>query len=554
MDLEALPEKTGVYILKGERGEVLYVGKAKNIKKRIKQHISSSKKDAKEKLLMERTKDVEVILTKNEYESLILEMDLIRIYKPKFNVIHKFSGDYAYLLLTEEEFPQLRIVREREKGKIFGPFLSLKRAKRLKALIHKVFKIRTCEVMPKDSKPCIDYHLGLCSAPCANLVSREEYQLQVKGALSFLSGDVSGVLPELYQKIEEYSKKLMFERCIEIREQIKVLEERAKGQGVSNLEEEEGDLFYLEGDNLLLVIIRNHRVVDKEIFKVKEPNAFLVEYYYNLSYLPKKIFTNFKVEETVREFLRNRAKRELEFKGIPKVLKGFIEENLSLNSYEEFCKSFERVFNFKAPKIIEGFDISHFFGENSVGSCVVWERGRMVKGRYRRYRIRTVSGIDDYSCLFEVLSRRAKRILEGKEEEPSLWLIDGGKGQLKVGLEVKRKFNLKLKVFSLAKGEEILYTEEGSALPLKEYPTLYRVFTQIRDEAHRFANTYNRLLRKKELIGDVLKELGLPKSYRDMVYRNFENLYEFINSDEETLRKLGIPISLKERVKRYLDG
>ncbi|WP_461829555.1 excinuclease ABC subunit UvrC, partial [Aquifex sp.] len=502
--INSAPEKPGVYIFKkGKR--ILYIGKAKNLKKRLQQHLKLAEEDPKERAIVHGSDTVEWIITRNEYEALVLEVDLIQQHKPKYNVLHKFGSGYPMLLLTKDEYPTLKVVRGTEhEGELFGPFLQARKAYKVKKLIHNLFKLRTCDPMPKRSEPCMDYHLGLCSAPCCGYVSREEYQISVQSARAMLTGEVSEILPILYQKIEEFSRELLFEKCAQIRDQIIALENIAKGQGVSSLPFKEADLFYREGLRVGLFLIRAYRLVNKEIYDFEseeEVEEFLLGYYYS-NYVPKVIILNFELSQESKEWIKRRAKHPVEFlRKIPKELEEIVKENVSEGLSPKLLeKEFKEKLSLPLPKIIEGFDISHFFGEAIVGSCVVWKEGRMSKKDYRRYRIKTISQIDDYAALEEVLTRRGKRILKGEVEKPDIWLIDGGKGQLNVGIRVKKLLGLDIKVMSLAKEEEILYTEDGKEIPLKENPVLYRVFGLIRDEAHRFALTYNRKLREKRFL------------------------------------------------------
>ena len=555
--INSAPEKPGVYIFKKGK-KILYIGKAKNLKKRLQQHLKLAEEDPKEKAIVHGSNTVEWIITRNEYEALVLEVDLIQQHKPKYNVLHKFGSGYPMLLLTKDEYPTLKVVRGTEhEGELFGPFLQTRKAYKVKKLIHNLFKLRTCDPMPKRNEPCMDYHLGLCSAPCCGYISKEEYQLAVQSAKAMLTGEVSEILPKLYQKIEEFSKELLFEKCAQIRDQIIALENIAKGQGVSSLPFKEADLFYKEGLRVGLFLIRAYRLVNKEIYDFEseeEVEEFLLGYYYS-NYIPKVIILNFELSEETQEWIKRRAKHTVEFlREIPKELEEIAKENVSEGLSPKLLeKEFKEKLNLPLPKIIEGFDISHFFGEAIVGSCVVWKEGRMSKKDYRRYRIKTISQIDDYAALEEVLTRRGKRILKGEVEKPDIWLIDGGKGQLNVGIRVKKLLGLDLKVMSLAKEEEILYTEDGKEIPLKENPILYRVFGLIRDEAHRFALTYNRKLREKQFLEDILSKVrGIGEEKRKIIYRNFETLYDFIEAKDDELKKLGINPQLKQEVKKYL--
>ncbi len=281
----------------------------------------------------------------------------------------------------------------------------------------------------------------------------------------------------------------------------------------------------------------------------------MLGYYYS-NVVPEVVLTNFSLPTTLRRWIEKRSKAKISFlKEIPKELLKLAEENVRENlSLELLSEEFEKKLHMALPSVVEGFDISHFYGDDVVGSCVVWEKGRMNRRRYRRYRVKTLSGVDDYGALREVLTRRAKRLKEKKEPMPDLWLIDGGKGQLNVGISVRNSFRLPIRVFSLAKEEEILMTDDGREIRLRDEPLLYRVFGLIRDEAHRFALSYNRNLRTKRALEDVLSKVkGVGEVRRKIIYRNFENLYEFIRADEERLRKLGIPTSLQQEVRKYLE-
>ena len=551
------PEKCGVYIFKGKRKPV-YIGKAKNIKKRLLQHIKLAEKDPKEFMIVNSARSIEWIITRNEYESLVLEIDLIQTHKPRFNVLHKYGSGYPMLLVTSDKYPTVKVVRgTQHEGFLYGPFLQTKKANKVKKLIHKLFKLRTCDPLPKRDEPCMDYHLGLCSAPCCGYISQREYSLNLESAKALLSGEVSEVLPHLYGRLEEFSREMMFEKCAVIRDQITALENISKGQGVSGFPFKEGDFFFKLGLRLGLFLIRGGKLLSKEIYdfdKEEEVEEFLLGYYYS-NYVPPLVVTNFKLNDEVKRWISSRAKREVEFStSVPAELEEIarenVKENLNLKSLEE---EFKTKLGIPLPAIIEGFDISHFYGEDTVGSCVVWEKGKMNKRRYRRYKVKSVKGIDDYQALEEVLRRRGKKLKEGREPMPDAWLIDGGVGQLNVAKRVKKILGLKINLFSLAKEEEILFTEHGDEIRLKDNSMLYRVFGEIRDEAHRFALTFNRKLREKKALEDTLSRVkGVGEVRKQIIYRNFDSLYDFINAREEELKKLGIPVGLKQKVEKEI--
>ncbi len=555
--IDKAPERCGVYIFKGKKKPV-YIGKAKNIKRRLLQHLKLSETDPKEFYILRDAEGLEWIVTRNEFEALVLEIDLIQTHKPKYNILHKYGGGYPMLLITDEPYPTVKVVRETQhRGELFGPFLQASRAYKVKKLIHRLFKLRTCDPLPERKEPCMDYHLGLCSAPCADLVSREDYALSVEGAKALLSGEVADVLPRLYNRIEELSKDMLFEKCAHIRDQIRALENITRGQGVSGLPYSSADLFFKLGRRVGLFLIRGGKLVSKETYDLEreeDVEEFLLGYYYS-NCIPEVVLTNFDLSEDVKRWIERRAGRRVSFdREIPEGLLDIVEENVKEGIDLDLLKEEFGKLGVPLPKIIEGFDISHFCGEDTVGSCVVWEEGRMNRRRYRRYRVKTLSQIDDYGALREVLSRRARRLKAGQEPMPDLWLVDGGKGQLNVALKVRERYGLPVRVFSLAKEEEILFTEDGRELRLREEPILYRVFGLIRDEAHRFALSYNKKLRTKKALEEVLSKVkGVGEVRKRIIYRNFENLYEFVRADEERLRKLGLSPKLQQEVKRYLE-
>jgi len=515
-------------------------------------HLRASKEDPKEFQIFAQSEALEYILTQNEFEALVLERELINLHKPKFNVVFKHGSGFPMLVITDEDFPTVKIVRNfEERGQYFGPFFTVNQAKRVKKLIHQIFKLRTCEVMP--NKVCMDYHLGLCSGPCEGKISQKDYRLAVEGAKAFLSGEVGNILPTLYEKIEKYAQRLEFEKCALLKEQVVALENLAKGQNVLNLPFLEADLWVPNGREVTLYLIRAKKFVGKHSFEIPPAydeglESWLLAYY-SVNYIPQRVFFMGEIEnlELLGRFLQKKRGQKVEIeRGIPSPLEKLVEINTPLRGEAE--ELFRELLGLSYPRRIEGFDISHFGGEAVVGSCVVWEEGKMNKKCYRKYRIKTFEGIDDYRALREVLTRRAKRIKKGQYPEPDIWLIDGGKGQLSVALEVKRKFGLNTFVCSLAKREEILYTEDGKELRLKEYPALYRIFGLIRDEAHRFAVGYNRKLRKLKILGK------LPQRERKILERNFDSIYEVLETEEETLKRLGLDPSLKQELKRnYLN-
>ncbi len=558
------PETSGVYLFKNE-SKYIYIGKAKNIKNRLKQHLQQVSINPKEEKIFLESTHIEWLITKTDYEAYVLENELIKQYKPKYNVRLKSGSSYPMIVITDEEYPTIKISRQygEFKGTYFGPFIPAKTARAMKDLLHKLFKLRTCDPMPVRNLVCFDYHLGLCSGPCAGKISKKDYQFDAKVAKEFLSGNVKNVIYQLYDKIQEYSNKLMFEKAAVVKDQITAIENVIRKQEVLGFSINEADIFYFMENAVFLVIIRGNRIIGKEILEIKgsmsdNPElSILTDYYSKGNLIPENIYLNKKLTQisNFKKWLKEFKKSDVKiFFEIPQEVRGFINRNLPEDNVSEELKSlFFDVFRFNIPRRIEGFDISTLQGKFTVGSCVVWENGRMNKKEYRRFKVKTVDGIDDYASLREVLFRRFKRYKE-MENPPELVLIDGGKGQLKQGLIVKDALGLRnLRIFSIAKKEEIIFTDDGKEVYLYNYQPLLILFTKIRDEAHRFAIAYNRKLRQKETLKDVLSQIkGVGKKRREILYRTYKTIENIASAPEEELIKLGIPKSVAQNIKKYL--
>ena len=559
------PEKSGVYLFQNKKKEYIYIGKAKNIKKRLKNHFQQIKIDPKERKIFKESSNISWIITKSDYEAFVLENELIKQYKPKYNVRLKSGHGYPMLVITDEDYPTVKISRKfgEIKGDYFGPFLPAKTARAMKDLIHKIFKLRTCDPLPKRDIACFDYHLGLCSAPCVEKISKKDYRFDSKMAKAFLSGEAKNIIYQLYDKIENYTNKMMFEKAAVVKDQIVALENLIRKQEILGLPIEEADIFHFFKNQVVLIVIRGHRIIGKDELKLKGEisdnfeSTIISEYYSKGNYIPDKILSNKKFEDEINltKWLSEVKKSPVEISyEIPDEVINFIKRNISFMDLEEVEKAFKEVFGFSLPERIEGFDISTLQGDFTVGSCVVWENGKMNKKEYRRFKVKTVKGIDDYASLREVLFRRFKKYKE-TGEIPDLVLIDGGKGQLTQGLIVRDALKLNsLRIFSIAKKEEIIYTDDKKEVHLFEYQPLLKLFTTIRDEAHRFAITYNRKLREKNALKDVLDNIeGVGKKRKEILYRTYKTIDNILSASEEELRKLGIPSKVSQNIKKYLD-
>ncbi len=571
--LERVPELPGVYLFKDKEGKVLYVGKAKNLKKRLSTHLSATNPNDKSYRIVKASADFDFIVVKNEREALALEAELIKEHLPPFNVLLKDDKSYPFLVITDEDFPTVKFVRKRDgevKGEKFGPFIPPKNARRLKELIHRVFKLRKCKELKKREKPCLEYYIERCTAPCAGKVSKEDYRRQVKGALAFLRGSVKELIRELHSEIEKAAEDLQFERAALLRDQLIAIRNVYERGALLFDKYPNADFFYLEEKGGLFtgikLTVRNGILYGKETFTFDPIDPWEDEFLealfsygeagvnkdvvgtiwlkntYARTSPPEKVIANFNslepsiVVEPFPEEILPLVKRNRE----P------VRYNLSLEAVSE---EFERVFLDSFPNRIECFDISTLQGQGTVGSCVVWENGSFVKNDYRRYRVKTVKGVNDYAAMGEVLRRRFKKIKEGEVKAPSLALIDGGVGQLNVALKVRDELGLSFRVFALAKREETIFTDDGEVVELKNYPHLFRLFTSIRDEAHRFALAYNRKVRSKEMLKspfDGIKGLGMKR--RELLNRFYPDPKELALITPEELSKIGIPLKIAQEV------
>jgi len=570
--LKEVPDLPGVYLFKDEKGNVLYVGKAKSLRNRLSSHLSSTDPNDKSYRIVKASKDFEYIVVKSEREALELEAELIKKHLPPFNVLLKDDKSYPYLVITDEEFPTVKVVRKKDsvEGEKFGPFIPPKNARKLKELLHRTFKLRKCKELKKRDKPCLQFYIERCTAPCCGFVSKREYSKQVEGALSFLKGEVKELIKKLYSEVEEAAERLEFERAASLRDQLLAVKEVYSRSSLLFDSYPNCDIYYLEERNGLFngvkLTVRNGIIYGKKTFsfdpvdpwdeelleslfsygKPKVDKSVVGTIWIKNSYrdgeLPEKILTNFQVlDPSVRA------------EPIPEELLSLVKRNRETVrvSYdlERLREEFERVFYDQFPERVETFDISTLQGEATVGSCIVWERGKFVKDDYRRYRIKSVEGVNDYGAMEELLTRRFRRIKKGEVKKPDLVLIDGGLGQLNVAIRVRDSLGLDFRVFSIAKKEEIVFTDDGEVVETKKYPQLFRFFTSLRDEAHRFALSYNRKVRTKEMLKSPINGIkGLGVKRRKLLEKFYPDLRELSAATPDELVKIGIPKKVAEEV------
>jgi len=514
IDADSLPACPGCYLFRDKHGRVIYVGKAKNIKNRVKSYMHHTIEDPKTRAMLDHVERVEVIATDSETEALLLENTLIKKHQPKYNIRLKDAKTYAYIRLTDEAFPRLTIARRKTGGgKYFGPFVSAEERDYVLRFLQKTFLLRTCKKMPK--KPCLRYHINLCCAPCAGHVSQEEYQKRIARAVTVLSGNVAELLSEMEATMKRLAKENEFERALELRNQIAAVSRLSERQKIQRERTYNEDVlsYRVHDGTVYLMVFNIHRgtLANKNEYVFDHGDAFLEEFlvqYYDEHPVPAELILPVPVEDAVISYLTvKRGKRvrvTVPQRGVKKELLGLARKNIDIT----FFGNMERVEALKDalrltvnPAVIECFDISHLSGTSVVGSMVRFTNGIPDKSAYRRFKIKTVEGIDDCAAIAEVVRRRYSRLKREGAALPDLIIIDGGRGQLNAALEELKKLALAIPTISIAKREEELYMP-GRTRPLK-LPEKHRGLQYvrgIRDEAHRFALAYNRLLRRKEVI------------------------------------------------------
>ena len=549
IDLSVIPTSSGCYIYRDKNDEIIYIGKAKNLKKRVSNYFQKRDHDPKTRLLVKNIDSVEFIVTTNEVEALILEDTLIKKHTPKYNIDLKDSKSYAFIHMTNEDFPRIGILRKATaQGKLYGPFVSAKERDEILEVVKRTFKLRSCRNMPK--RPCLRYHIGNCSAPCTGQITREEYQKSIDKADAVLRGNSAALEAKLKAEMADYSKKKEFELARDIRDQIFALEYLNNRQRMDRrIDHDEDVINYIIRDGKIYIMVFNvikGTLVGKEEFSFAYHRNFLEEFlvrYYSGHETPSEIILpdaseiqeeeayimaeehtaeekahysaasendekqSEAVSRSLIDFLSQRHGKTVKItipkRGDKKELLVLAEKNIEVAFFSTISKVEElgkRLMLPEPPRVIECFDISHLSGTHTVASMVQFRDGKADKSNYRRFKIKTVDGIDDFASIAEVVNRRYSRLLEEKRPFPDLIVIDGGKGQLSSAEAELKKLGVKTPVISLAKREEEVFVPGLSdPIPIKKNEKASLYLQEIRDEAHRFAITYNRLLREKAL-------------------------------------------------------
>jgi excinuclease ABC subunit C len=557
--LERLPDRPGVYFYKDAKGQVIYVGKAASLKARVRSYFQLSRaRDAKTDALVDQITDLEYIVTANELEALILESNLVKRHRPRYNIILRDDKHYPFLkLTTNEEFPRLMVARRiaKDGATYYGPFYPATALRETLRLVRQLFPLRTCSIKIDGSadRPCLQYYIHRCNAPCTGWETREGYARTVADVEAFLEGREDDLARRLTREMEAAAAEEKYERAAALRDQIQALHKVRESQKIISTELEDQDLLGLarQGSEACVQVffVRKGRLLGRESFFFDRLlgategdvlSAFIRQFYAKNVVPPRELLLSTAIleAELVAEWLGQRRGGRVELavpqRGRKRELVGMAEENAALalqthllsrdSRRQVVMEDLLRTLNLPGlPHRIEGFDISNIQGTEAVGSMVVWEGGGMKKDDYKRFRIRTVPGADDYAMMAEVLRRRYGKALEEGTILPDLVLLDGGRGQLNVGLRVLEELGLDfVPIVSLAKREEEVYHPE-SLHPLVLDPASPALHTlqKIRDEAHRFAITYHKKLRQKRTLTSVLDQIpGVGPTLRTNLLRH----------------------------------
>lgn len=525
-DFSSIPKNPGCYIYRDEKKEIIYIGKAKNLVNRIRSYFSNSgDQSVKTKHLVARIKSIEWIIVDNEVEALLLENNLIKKHKPKYNIDLKDNKRYAYIKITDESFPRILSTRTVTKdGSFFGPYTDGYQRIQLIRTAVSIFKLRVCKKLPKHA--CLNYHIGICSAPCIKNVTKEEYSLQVAQAKDFLKGNVEQTTKRLIDEMNTYSKELKFEKALEKRNQIDAINRIFEKQKVERIERFDQDViaFVKHNEQVIVYIIKISRGVmgGKEEYRLDYTNDVFEEFikrYYETRNIPREIIINVKfyedekdkgvLEEYLSKIRNGSVNITLPERGDKKSLTELAEKNAVINLEEnKTLKDLQEALNLlEYPKIIECFDISNLGYEHIVAGMTRFVDGRRDKSGYRKFLIKSTAGKqNDFASIGEVVYRRYKRLKNERSGYPSLIMIDGGQGQLSMALRSLKHLGLKIPIISLAKREEEIYIP-GEKEPLKfdKNSKMMLLLREIRDSVHDFVLGYNKKRREMKMIGEFEK-------------------------------------------------
>ena len=588
-ELKKLPGKPGVYIMHGEKDEIIYVGKAVSLKNRVRQYFQSSRnKGAKIEQMVTHITRFEYIITDSELEALVLECNLIKEHRPKYNTMLKDDKSYPFIKVTvNEEYPRVLFARrmKKDKAKYFGPYTSAGAVKDVIELVRKLYKVRSCNrVLPRDcgkDRPCLYYHMKQCSAPCQGYVSSEEYKKNIAELLKFLNGDFKDTIDMLTDKMMAASEEMRFEDAMEYRDLIRSIQKIGERQKITGYGEEDKDIIAVAMDESLdlreqdavvqVFFVRGGKLIGREHFylrvargdtKAQVLSSFMKQFYAGTPFIPREIMLQKEIEDVkiIEEWLTDRRKQRVYIrvpkKGTKEKLVELAEENakMVLDKDRERIKreegrtigavhEVEAWLGLSGIRRMEAYDISNISGFESVGSMVVYEKGKPKRSDYRKFKIKWVQGPNDYASMEEVLTRRFTH--EGKDEfdsfsiMPDLILMDGGRGQVNIALKVLEILGIEIPVCGMVKDDHHrtrgLYYN-NLEIPIDTDSEGFRLITRIQDEAHRFAIEFHRSLRSKEQVHSLLDDIpGIGETRRKALMRKFKSIENIRDASLEEL-------------------
>lgn len=596
-ELKKLPGKPGVYLMHDKKDTIIYVGKAISLKNRVRQYFQSSRgKSPKILQMVSQIRRFEYIVTDSELEALVLECNLIKEHRPKYNTMLMDDKTYPYIKVTvNETYPRVLFTRQlkKDKAKYFGPYTNVGAVRDTLELLRKLYQLRNCRRnLPKDigkERPCLNYHIHQCQAPCQGYVSEEEYKKQLDKAISFLNGNYKEIISELKEKMEAASEEMDFERAADYRDLLLSVQEVAQKQKITNMDGEDKDILAVAMDEEDAIVqaffIRQGKMLGREHFHISLGeegdakqilSAFIKQYYAGSPVLPREIMLPCEVEEKelLEEWL-SAMKGQKVFLRIPqRGTKEKLVELATKNAEMVLRQDKEKIKREEGRTIgalkelagylgleklarIEAFDISNISGFNSVGSMVVFEKGRPKNADYRKFRIKSVEGPNDYASMYEVLTRRFVHGMEEQKERednelaptlgsfcrfPDLIMMDGGKGQVGIALKVLEELKLPIPVCGMVKDDHHrtrgLYFN-GEEIPMDTHGEAFRLITRIQDEAHRFAIEYHRSLRSKGQVHSILDDIpGIGAARRKALMAKFATLDEIRDASLKELEEV----------------
>lgn len=582
-ELKKLPGLPGVYIMHDERDAIIYVGKAISLKNRVRQYFQKSRNlGIKKEQMVEQIARFEYIITDSELEALVLESNLIKEHKPKYNTMLTDDKNYPFIKVTTgEDFPRVMVARQmkKDKSKYFGPYTSAAAVKDVIELVRKLYHLRSCSrILPRDigkDRPCLYYHIKQCNAPCQGYISKEVYQKQVEQLLDFLNGNHKAILKELEEKMYQASAEMNFEEAAQYRDLMQSVEKIGERQKITDHPGEDKDVIAtaFEGDDAVTQVffVRDGKLIGRDHFYMKTApgdgrsailSSFLKQFYAGTPFIPKEIMLQEDVEdrEIIAEWLEKRKGRKVKItipqKGMKEKLVELAYQNAKMVLRQDkerirreegrtigAVKEIAELLSMEELNRIEAFDISNISGFQSVGSMIVYEKGKPKRSDYRKFKIKSVQGANDYASMEEVLTRRFVHGMDEQENRknanldaeygsftkfPDLIMMDGGRGQVNIALGVLEKLNLRIPVCGMVKDDRhrtrgLYFNNEE--IPIDKNSEGFKLITRIQDEAHRFAIEYHRSLRSKEQVHSVLDDIpGIGPARRKALMKRFKGL------------------------------